>query len=58
MTGSGVRVSHVDVWKRIGGWMDKFVVVMEIVHVDKFVGVDTMEIVHVKEHSGIAVNRQ
>ena len=47
-----------DVWKRIGGWMDKFVVVMEIVHVDKFVGVDTMEIVHVKEHSGIAVNRQ
>ena len=47
-----------DVWKRIGGWMDKFVTVMEIVHVDKFVGVDTMEIVHVKEHSGIAVNKQ
>ena len=51
MAGSGARVSHADIWKKICGWLDKFVAAEDV-------GVDTLEIVHVKAHSGIEGNER
>ena len=44
-------MSHADVWKKIGGWLDKFAATEDV-------GVGTLEIVHVKAHSGIPGNER
>ena len=44
-------MSHADVWKKIGAWVDKFAAAVDV-------GLRTFETVHVKAHSGIAGNER
>ena len=49
VTASGGRLRHADVWRKTHVWLVKFAAVEDC-------GVGSLEIMHVKAHSGIAGN--
>ena len=51
VTAGGERVKHVDVWRKIERWMEKFKAVEDV-------GLGSMKIMHVKAHSGIEGNER